>query len=129
MKTKKVISIEQSKAKAEAIEKRLKNINNLEIIVGDLNNIKIDEKFDYIVIADAFEKANEYIKGKNSFKEILKYCKNLLKENGKILLITNNKFGIQYWNNKKYIDYQENSYYGLYSNLDYDKPQNFTKKE
>lgn len=87
------------------------------------------EKFDYIVITGAFERANEYINGDNCFEELLKYCENLLKEDGKILLATNNKFGIQYWNNKKYIDYEENSYYGLYKEIEYNKPQNFSKKQ
>ncbi len=123
------MSIEKSKLKAEAIEKRLKDKENLELVVGDLNDIKLKEKFDYIVITEAFERANEYITGNNCFEELLKYCKNLLKDDGKILLATNNKFGIQYWNNKKYIDYEENSYYGLYKDIEYNKPQNFSKKQ
>lgn len=115
--------------KAKAVEKRLKDKENLEVIVGNLNNIKLQEKFDYIIITDVFERANEYIDGVNCYEELLKYCKNLLQENGKILLATNNKFGIQYWNNKKYIDYDDNSYYGLYAESDYNKPQNFSKKQ
>ncbi len=47
-------------------------------------------KYDYIVISNEIEKLN-------SPTEILKECKKLLKENGKILLYLNNRLGINYF--------------------------------
>ena len=49
-KSKKVTSILDSKIKGEAIKNRYKDISNLEVIVGSLKNIVLDENFDYAII-------------------------------------------------------------------------------
>ena len=54
----KVIAIEPSYKKAQAMLKRYENKENLEVIVGTIGNITLNEKFDYVVIY-------ERIKGEN----------------------------------------------------------------
>ena len=103
-KANKVVAIEKSLKKAKAIEKRHAQKENLELIVGNLQDIQLSEQFDYIVITNIFEYAPQYIEGTNPFEELIKYAENKLKPNGKILLATDNKFGIQYWNGKRDID-------------------------
>ena len=49
-KLKKVTVIEQSKQKAEAIGKKYENVDNLEVIAGEIEDISLEEKYDYIVI-------------------------------------------------------------------------------
>lgn len=90
-KAKKVVAIEESKTKAEIIAKRHQNKQNLEIMVGDLNNIKIEEKFDYIILIGYLENK------KVDFKQTLKIAKSLLAENGTILLALDNKLGMKYF--------------------------------
>ena len=90
-KAKKVVAIEESKTKAEIIAKRHQNKQNLEIMVGDLNNIKIEEKFDYIILIGYLENK------KVDFKQTLKIAKSLLDENGTILLALDNKLGMKYF--------------------------------
>ena len=61
-----------------------------------------DKKFDYIVIIGQIEKAIQWFP--NSLKpelELLTFASKLLKEDGKILMATDNKFGMQYWNGRK----------------------------
>ncbi len=89
-KAKRVVSIEAKKEKAEVVSNRYKDISNLEIIVGELKNIKLEEKFDYITIIGNVENDEELGK-------ILKIVKANLKLDGKILIAINNKFGIKYW--------------------------------
>lgn len=84
--TKKVVALEKSKEKQNAIKIRTKGIQNLEII-ENLNNI--EEKFDYITII-GLEKISK------KPQEILYDLKKYLKPNGKILLATNNKFSVNY---------------------------------
>ena len=90
-KAKKVVALEESKTKAEIIAKRHQNKQNLEIMVGDLNNIKIEEKFDYIILIGYLENK------KIDFKQTLNIAKSLLDENGTILLALDNKLGMKYF--------------------------------
>ena len=93
----KVISIEFSKSRGEAIAKRHFDKDNLEVIIGNLKDIKFDKKFDYITLIGILEYAPIIFKTENSFKDLIDFCKNLLKENGKLLIATDNKFGMRNW--------------------------------
>jgi len=96
-KAKNVTAVEISKRRAESIKKRHKTKENLEIIVGNLNDIKFDKKFDYITIIGALEHASMYISGNNPFENLLIHAKDLLKKDGKLLIATENKFGMKYF--------------------------------
>lgn len=97
-----VTSVELSKEKAKIIAKRHSSKENLECIVGNLEDIQINKKFDYVIIIGQLEKASKWLQNSsNPEKDLLLLSSKMLKENGKILLATDNKFGIQYWNGKK----------------------------
>lgn len=83
----KVVSIEESRKYASIIEKRHSNKENLELIVGNFENINLQEQFDYIVIMGIEAK----------IEKAIEYAKKYLKENGKILIAVNNKFGVRAW--------------------------------
>ena len=86
-KASRVVSIEQSKKYAKIIEKRHQNKENLELIVGNYNNINLEEKFDYIIILGKPE----------NLKNELEYAEKHLKDEGTILFAVNNKFGVKAW--------------------------------
>lgn len=86
-KAKRVTSIESSYKNSQIIKRRYEQRDNLELIVGNLEQIEIENKFDYIVIIGIAETLEEYIK----------FAKQHLKENGKILIAVNNKFGVKSW--------------------------------
>ena len=94
---KKVTSIELSKRRATAIDLRNKNNDNLEIIVGNYKDIELSEKFDYIILNGVFEYSALYMDTDNPFIDFLNSLKNNLKEDGKILIAIENKFGLKYW--------------------------------
>ena len=70
-KAKQVTSVELSKQRASAIEARCQDKENLEIIVGNFNDIKFDKKFDYITLIGVLEYAPIYTNTDNPFHDFL----------------------------------------------------------
>ena len=95
-KTKSVTSVELSKKRATAIQKRCKNAKNLEIIVGNFNDIKFNEKYDYITLIGVLEYAPSFTNTSNPMYDFLCKIKSLLKPNGKILIAIENRMGLKY---------------------------------
>ena len=88
-----VISVDWHKKRAETVSKVLNNKINLEIIVGKLNKIKLNEKFDYITLFLNYMEYEEL--GFENLEDIFTYLKKYLKDDGIILFATDNKFGIK----------------------------------
>ena len=87
----KVVAIENSKMKIEFMAKRYADKENLDIIAGYIENIKLDEKFDYITLIGTLERRDV------DYKKIITIAKELLNDGGKILLALDNKLGIKYF--------------------------------
>jgi 2-polyprenyl-3-methyl-5-hydroxy-6-metoxy-1,4-benzoquinol methylase len=92
-KSKTVTSIEFIKKRAEAICKRHKDKDNLEVICGKLEDVNFEKKYDYITLIGIAEYADILFGGLN---KLIEYTKTLLNENGVILIAINNKFGVKY---------------------------------
>jgi len=97
-KNKKVVAVELSKRRAEIIAYRYQQVNNLKIKVGNLQNIKITETFDYISLIGVLEYANLFMEKESPYEEILLIAYSYLKKEGKLILAIENKFGLKYWN-------------------------------
>ena len=87
----KVVAIENSKMKIEFMAKRYADKENLDIIAGYIENIKLDEKFDYITLIGTLERRDV------DYKQIITIAKELLNDGGKVLLAFDNKLGIKYF--------------------------------
>lgn len=85
----KVVTIEPNIEKAKAIAKRYENRENLEIIVGNIYDIILEEKFSIITIIGN----NPKIKLKDNIQKLERN----LKENGKFIIAVDNKFGLRYF--------------------------------
>lgn len=97
-KCEKVTCVELSKNRASSIVARNENKENLEIIVGNLNDIDFKErKFDYITLIGVFEYAELYTKTKKPYIDFLNNIKKILKPDGKLLIAIENKFGMKYF--------------------------------
>ena len=77
-KAKRVVSNEYSKRRAENIYYRHKECENLDVVVGNLNKIQFNEKFDYIVLIGVFEYAKRFCKTQKPFHYFLNNLKKLL---------------------------------------------------
>ncbi len=102
-KSNKVTAIEPIKARAEAMGKRFKDIDNLEVISANIFDVNFKEKFDYVIFYGSlensdilFEKDEQSIEDNlNSAEKLINYVKKLVKDNGNIIILTNNKFGVK----------------------------------
>ena len=92
-----VVSIESSLQKAKAIETRYKEYENLEVIAGDINDITLEETFDYIVIMGIEEK--EY-----DIEILLTYAKKHIQLDGTIFISLNNILGLNQLNGLEDVD-------------------------
>ncbi len=92
-----VTAVELSKRRATATLLRCREKENLEIIVGNLNDISFKKKFDYITLIGVLEYQGTYTDTDNPYLDFLMEIKKLLKPGGKLLIGIENKYGLKYW--------------------------------
>lgn len=93
-----VTGIELSKKRSLINAYRNRNCKNLEIIVGNFEDIQISEKYDYVTLIGVLEYSGVYIHSLTPYHEMLRKAKSYLKANGKILIAIENKMGLKYLN-------------------------------
>jgi len=89
--------VELSKRRSMINYERNKHCDNLEIIVGNLNDIAFSEKFDYITLIGVLEYAGSFTEGEQPYEDFLKKIRSLLKEDGKLLIAIENRYGLKYF--------------------------------
>ncbi|WP_251353168.1 SAM-dependent methyltransferase [Hominisplanchenecus murintestinalis] len=93
----KVTSVELSKRRADINFARNHEKENLEIMVGNQNDMVFPEKFDYIVLNGVFEYAMSFTAGEKPYKDFLSYIAGFLKEDGILLIAIENRLGLKYF--------------------------------
>ncbi len=96
-KLKSVKVVELSKRRALINYTRHQEHSNLEILVGNLNDIKFDEKFDYITLNGVLEYAGSFTHTEEPYKDFLKQIKTYLKPDGKLIIAIENRYGLKYF--------------------------------
>ena len=96
-KAKKVISVEGSRRRSEIVYYRHKKADNLEVFCGNFKRMEFSEKFDYIVLVGVFEYARMFYDSQRPFDSFIEDMKKILKDDGKILIAIENRFGIKYF--------------------------------
>lgn len=94
---KKVTSVELSKRRADINFARHQTKENLEIMVGNLNDMVFPEKFDYIVLNGVFEYAMSFTAGEKPYEDFLCYIAEFLKPEGILLVAIENRLGLKYF--------------------------------
>jgi len=94
-KSSRVVSVEFNKKSGEVIAKRHFDKPNLEIIIGKLTEIEWKEKFDYIVLNGIVEYAQKLYDSKTPVLDLIEEVKKTLKEEGRLLIATDNKFAMK----------------------------------
>ena len=95
-----VTCIELSKKRSMINAYRNKEKDNINILVGNFQDIEknLTEKYDYITLIGVFEYAEYYIQcAADPYEEFLKTIKKHLKDNGKIVVAIENKYGMKYF--------------------------------
>jgi len=97
-KLRKVTTVELSKRRATILYERHKTNNNLDIYVGNLNDIPLKEQsFDYVILNGVLEYAGMFTKTKEPYKDFLLNIKKYIKPEGKLLIAIENRFGLKYF--------------------------------
>ena len=96
-KSKKVVSVDISFKRAKINYTRNKQYENLEVIVGNVNEIEFQECFDYIILNGVLEYAEMFTEGKTPYQTFLKQLKAYLKPDGRFLIAIENKLGVKYF--------------------------------
>ena len=94
-KCKEVTAIEFCKEKIDCILKRLKETKNLKLILSsNLNNLKLNNKYDYIIMIGTAEYARTL--GFESLKEMINWAYEKINDDGKVFVAIDNKLGAKY---------------------------------
>ncbi len=94
-----VTCIELSKKRSLINAYRHKTHDNIEIVVGNFEDIEpeITEQYDYITLIGVLEYAESYIHSENPYEDFLKIVSKHLKKEGKLIIAIENKFGLKYF--------------------------------
>lgn len=100
-KCEKVVCNDLSRRRSTINATRNGKYGNLEIYVGNFEDLKLEEKFDYVTLIGVLEYSGYYIskcmEGKNPYETMLERIKGFLKPGGKLIIAIENKFGMKYW--------------------------------
>ena len=96
-KVSRVVAIELSKRRSLINATRNRQYDNLTIMLGNFEDIKIEEKFDYVTLIGVLEYSICYINSENPFQDMLEKAKGFLKPGGKLIIAIENKYGLKYF--------------------------------
>ena len=98
-KAKKVTCIELSKKRSLINAYRNQEKSNIEILVGNFENIEVDleKDYDYITLIGVYEYAESYIHTDEPYKDFLKIIAKHLKPGGTLVIAIENRLGLKYW--------------------------------
>lgn len=96
-KCKSVTAVELSQRRAMGALLRCREKENLEIIVGNLNDIEFSKKYDYITLIGVLEYQGRFTNSDNPYRDFLAKIRKLLKPDGKLLIAIENQYGLKYW--------------------------------
>lgn len=127
-KVKKVTCIELSERRSLINAYRNQQYDNVSIMLGSFQDIKITEKYDYITLIGVWEYAGLYVTSEEPYMDMLKIVKQYLKPNGKLLIAIENKMGLKYWNGALE-DHTGTRYAGLTDYINVKNIRTFSKPE
>lgn len=96
---KSVDCIELSRARSLVNAERNKEADNINIIVGNFQDIEreLTAHYDYIMLIGVLEYAASYIQSDRPYEEFLKLIMKHLDKGGKLVIAIENKYGLKYW--------------------------------
>ncbi len=127
-KAKRVVCIELSQKRSMINAYQNQDCDNVEIFVGKYEDIKLDEKFDYITLIGVFEYAAYYTSAENPYTTMLEQIKDMLKPDGKLLIAIENRMGLKYLNGANE-DHTGRLFDGVYNYANKTGARTFTKNE
>lgn len=87
----------------EEIHKEILRKTNKVVVIKNIDELKNNDKFNYVTLIGAFENVQK----ETEIINLIKDADKSLAENGKILIAMKNKFGMKYWTGEKESDDSE----------------------
>lgn len=115
-----VTAVEGEKARASVAAKRCQGFSNVRFIVDNFLSLKLEEKFDWVLMVGVFEYSQKYAKSDDRQREYLDIARRHLGTDGTLIIAIENKLGIKYLNGAGE-DHNGKRFYGpqdLYSDND-----------
>lgn len=122
------VALEVKASRCKLIKKRYSYADNLEVMSCDMFSYHANHKFDYIVVHDFFGYIRKHIHAADPYSCFFDKVKQLLKQDGVILLAVENKLGLKYFSGCVE-DYSYKFFTGLNHFDGYDGIRTFSKKE
>lgn len=88
--------IELSKRRSLINAYRNKQRNNINIYVGNYQDVELDQKYDVVLLIGVFEYAASYIASANPYMDFLAQVREKLNPNGRLYIAIENRFGLKY---------------------------------
>lgn len=127
-KLKRVVGIDLSEKRSLINVAKNKKYDNFEIMLGNFEDIKLEEKFDYVTLIGVLEYSIYYIDDRNPFDKMIEKAKAFLKPGGKLIIAIENKLGLKYWAGATE-DHTGNYFDGLQNYYGVDRVRTFSRKE
>ena len=127
---KKVTAIELSKKRSMINANRHKECSNIEIMVGNFNDIYdgIEDSYDYVTLIGVLEYAKSYISDMNPADAFLQKIRKLLSPGGKVMIAIENKLGLKYFAGCRE-DHTGNFFEGIENYIQEPGVMTYSKKE
>lgn len=95
----KVTCVDLSARRSQINAYRNQEKDNIEIHVGNFADIEpsLPEDYDFACMIGVFEYGQSYIHTRTPYEDFLKIIKKHVKNNGRIVIAIENKFGLKYW--------------------------------
>lgn len=93
----KVVCVELSKRRSMINASRNRDFDNLQIMVGNFQDIQITEKFDYVTLIGVLEYSASYMGSEKPYEDMLNRVKQYLNPDGKLIIAIENRNGLKYW--------------------------------
>ena len=92
-----VTAIELSKRRAMILLKRHRRHQNLEVIVGNLQDIKLQRQFNYVTLIGVMEYTKSFVHTPHPYRDFLQKVIGCMKPSGKVFIAIENKLGLKYF--------------------------------
>ena len=93
-----VVTIEGSIERAKLARLRTRDLSNVSILCAPFQDIVFKQKFDYIFCIGVYEYSAAFVDDESPYDAVLRYFKNLLKDDGTLAIAIENQFGLKYFN-------------------------------
>lgn len=125
---KQVDCIELSKRRSLVNAWRHRDLDNIQIFVGNFQDVRIEKKYDVITLIGVLEYAYHYVDSETPYEDFIRKMAECLKPGGRMYIAIENKLGLKYFAGY-HEDHLGKPYVGLEGYQKSDKVRTFTRSE